>query len=484
MTTAKTGAEHLAALRDGRQILIGGQVITDHVDHPSFRRVIRTAASLYDYNAAPHNIERMTFDSPTAARRVSLAWQLPTTYDELVKRREALEETAALTGGWIGRTPDHVASTLSAMMMSQEFFNSHGRRHGAAIQSYFTWARDNDVWCGYALVPPQTTKWATPGEPKREFVNAGVCDEDQDGITIKGARLLSTGIPMAQELLVGAVEPLRPGDEKYSFTAMIPLSNSKVKILSRRSYEEANPSPADYPLSSHFDENDAIVYFDEVKIPWERVFVHGDVQVAQDQWYKIPVMSYQNYPAQIRLSVKLRYLLGLVRRMVEANGSIASSSVQEMLGQMAAEVSIVEGMVHAMEIKGENYGKYFLPNSTLQYSSMVFSQQLYGSFINRIRELTGGGMIAVPSSMQDLHEPHLGKFVEMTQGSPRLSADKRARLFKLGWDSVGSEFASRHAQYEIFYAGPTSVSRMRTYRSYNWEKADKLVENMLQRTEV
>ena len=85
---------------------------------------------------------------------MSYSWLLPTSYEELVSRRKALEEMATITGGWIGRTPDHVASTLGAMVMGIDLFRSHGEKRAAALQEYFRWARDNDMWCAYARCPP------------------------------------------------------------------------------------------------------------------------------------------------------------------------------------------------------------------------------------------------------------------------------------------------------------------------------------------
>ena len=479
----KTGADHTQALRDGRTIMIDGHVVNDHVGHPAFRRVIETAAALYDYSAQPDHRELMTFVSPTSGARVSRAWQLPTTYEELVARRRALEQIAAQTWGWVGRTPDHVASTLSAMYMGVELFERHGARHAAALKDYFHWARDNDVWCVYSIVPPQTDR-AGGGGARKEFVNAGVCAEDKEGITVRGARMLATAAPMGQELLVAAVQPLRPGDEKYSFTAMVPLSAKGLKLMSRRSYEGAATSEFDYPLSSRFDENDCIVYFDDVKIPWERVFVHNDVAMARAQWFDIPVMAYQNYPAQIRLAVKMRFLLGLAYRIAESNGVLPLPAVQETLGQMAAEVNLVEGMVTSMETRGIKYGNYFIPNPSVQYSSMVLSQQLYPTFLMKIRELSGGALLALPSSAADLLNSEIATYVDRTQGNAAMPSGDRVKLFKLAWDAVGSEFASRHMQYETFYAGPTFVSRLRNFSGYDWDRATSMVDRLLSTIKV
>lgn len=480
--SAKTGSDHLKALRDGRWFSINGEVMKDHTTHPAFREAIKTAVGLYDYSSDPANAERMLFNSPTSGRPVSKAWLLPTNLEELRDRRAALEQIAKLTWGWVGRTPDHVASTLSAMVMGVDLFERHGKERADAVMSYFEWARDNDIWAGYAIVPPQTDR--QPPAQEGDFINASVVDEDHEGITIKGARQLATGLPMAQEILLGAVQPLKPGDERASFTAMVPLNAAGVRLMSRRSYEQMAQSKFDYPLSSRFDENDTVVYFDEVKIPWERVFVHNDIKMARAQWFDTPVMSYQNYPAQIRLSVKLRFLLGLAHRMAQENGLLHLPPVMETLGQMAAEVNVVEGMITAMETNGTQYGKYYIPNMSIQYSAMVYAQSLHPTFIARMRELAGGSMLSMPSSVADLTSPETAPYMEKVHGTANRSAVDRIKLFNLGWDAIGTEFASRHAQYEIFYSGPAFGNRIRNYSAYDWERATSLVDGFLDSCET
>ena len=189
---------------------------------------------------------------------------------------------------------------------------------------------------------------------------------------------------------------------------MVPLNARGLKILSRKSFEAHATSKFDNPLSSSFDENDAVLYFDEVKVPWERVFVHNDVQMAQAQWHAIPTHVYQNYQCQIRLMVKLRFLLGLARKIADTNGIAGFPQVRETLGQLAAEAAMVEGMVVGMEASGWHYGQYFVPNKKLLYSAMVLTQQLYPKFVTTLRELSGGGMIMLPSSVDDFANPGAG----------------------------------------------------------------------------
>jgi 4-hydroxyphenylacetate 3-monooxygenase len=476
---SRDGKKHIESLRDGRQIYIDGKLVTDHVDYPAFHNSIRTAASLYDYQLQPENLERMTFESPTSGERVSRMWQLPTSYAELLERRKALESWAELSCGFFGRSPDHVASALAGMYMGADLFQRSGDKYGRAVNEYFQYARDRDLYLTYVIINPQADRSKSASEQADEHLVAGVVDEDHEGITIKGAKMLGTGCPMSNEVMVATIQPLKAGDERYSFTAMVPLNAKGVKMLSRKSYESMATSTFDNPLSSRFDENDSVLIFDEVKVPWERVFVHNDIKMAQDQWHAIPTHVYQNYQCQVRLMVKMRFLLGLARKITETNGVIGFPPVKEILGQMAAEVSMVEGLVEAMEACGTMYGKYYVPNAKRLYSANVLTQQLYPKFVTQMRELAGGGMIMLPSSVADFANPEIASWIGKTQRSPATDSLGRVKLFKLAWDAVGSEFGSRHMQYEMFYSGANMVTRGHSFRTWDWEKSVGMVDNLM-----
>jgi 4-hydroxyphenylacetate 3-monooxygenase len=480
----KDGRKHIESLRDGRRIFIDGTCIDDHTHHPAFRNAVESAASLYDYQAQPQHLEKMTFISPRTGDPVSRMWQLPTSLAELVERRQALEAWAELTCGMLGRSPDHVASCISGMYMGLDLFERHSAARASAVRDYYEYARDNDLYLTYVIISPQADRSKGAGEQSDEFLVAGVCDEDQEGITLRGAKMLGTGCPLANEVFVGAIQPLKPGEEKHSVTAMVPLNAKGLKILSRKSFEAHAPSRFDSPLSSSYDENDAVLYFDDVKVAWERVFVHNDVQLAQAQWHAIPTHVYQNYQCQIRLMVKLRFLLGLARKIADTNGITNFPQVRETLGQLAAETAMVEGMVLGMEAGGWYYGKYFVPNKKLLYSAMVLTQQLYPKFVTTLRELSGGGMIMLPSSVEDFANPELAGYIGQTQRSPVTDSVGRVKLFKLAWDAVGSEFGSRHLQYEMFYAGANMVTRGHAFRTYDWDRAVGMVDGLMSTYEL
>ena len=475
----KTGSQHVSSLRDGRSVYIDGRRVSDVTVDPAFRNAVASIASIYDFQAAPENRERMTFEVDGTGKRANRIWQLPTSYGELVERRRGLEAWTELHCGFIGRAPDHVASCISGMYMGLDTFERYDVKRAAALADYYAYARDRNLYLTYVIINPQADRSKPAAQQKAEFLSAGVVDRDASGITVRGAKMLATGAVLANEVLVTCIQPLAAGDERYAISFAVPLDAPGLKILSRKSYEQAATSVFDNPLSSRFDENDAVIYFDDVHVPWERVFVFEDIEMCQRQFHATPAHVYQNYQAMIRLSVKARFLAGIARRVAETNGVIGLAPVREMLGQLAAEVEMIDALLVAMEIKGTQRGKYFVPDSHTLYSAQVLTQQLYPKFVNTLRDLAGGGMIMQPSSYRDFGNPEMAGYIELTQQSPVADAYDKVKFYKLAWDAVGSEFASRHLQYEMFYAGATFVTKAHSYRTYDWSRATDLVDRVL-----
>jgi 4-hydroxyphenylacetate 3-monooxygenase len=475
----RTGEDYLTSLRDSREVYILGERVVDVTTHRAFRNSVASAAHLYDFQSTPEQIEKMTFVSPSTGSRVNRAWQLPTTYEELVTRRKALTAWAETHFGFMGRSPDHVSSCISGMFMGVEVFEEYDARRAAALREYYKFARDRDLFLTYVIINPLADRARSAHEQTDEDLVARICDQDSQGITVKGAKMLSTGAAMANEVLVTSIQPLKPGEEPYAVSFVVPMNSRGLKILSRKSYEASAGSIFDNPLASRYDENDAVLYFDDVKVPWERVFVAGDVAMCQKQFHATPAHVYQNYQCQIRLAVKLRFLAALGRMIAAANGSENFPQVRETLGELAAHAATVDGLVHAMEVKGGNHGAYFVPDRHTLYAAQVYTQRIYPEVITSLRSLAGGSMIMLPSGIEDFADSRLADYALRAQGCAVLSPQERVKFFKLAWDAVGSEFASRHTQYEMFYAGAGYVTKGHSCRTYDWSGASALLERLL-----
>jgi 4-hydroxyphenylacetate 3-monooxygenase len=478
MAVCKTGAEHLKSLRDGRKVFIDGAGVADVTSHHAFRNSVASTAALYDFQAAPENIELMTFAFDGSNRRANRGWQMPRSYAETVERRKALTSWAELSYGFMGRSPDHLASAMVGQRMGLPVFEKNNPARAKAFADYFDYATRNDLFLTYVIINPQADRSKDWGQQDEDLV-ARVVDEDSGGIAIRGAKMLGTSSIMANEVLVANLQPLKPGEEDLAFSCALPMNVKGLRVLSRKSYEAHAVSVYDNPISSRFDENDAIIHFDDVRVPWERVFVHRDVDMCRAQFHDTPGHIYQNYQSQIRLVVKLKFLVALARRLTESIGTVNMPPVREQLGRLAAQAGMVESMMYGIEAAGSQQGEYWVPNRHHVYSAQVVTQDLYPKVINTLRELAGGAFIMLPSSAQDFANPELEPIIRMTQRSAALAPEAKVKFLKAAWDAVGSEFGSRHTQYEMFYAGAQFVTAGHSFRTYGWDGSAKLLDKLM-----
>ena len=479
MTDCKTGSEHIKSLKDGRTVYIDGKLVPDVTEHSAFRNSVKSAALLYDYQARPENTELMTYLPEGSNRRINRAWQMPRNYDEMIKRRRAMQAWASLSYGFMGRSPDHLASALVGQRMGIEVFERHGPKRAQALRDYFEEASRNDYFLTYVIINPQAERAKDWGEQKEEMV-ARIVDEDSGGVTIRGAKMLGTSSIMANEVFVANLQPLKPGEEDLAFSCALPMNAKGLRVLSRKSYEAAAVSIFDNPISSRFDENDALIYFEDVKVPWERIFVHRDTDMCRAQFHDTAGHTYQNYQSQIRLSVKIKFMTGLAHRITEAIGTTNIPSVREQLGHLAAHSSMVNAMMAGMEAEGSMRGEWYVPNKHFMYSAQVLTQDLYPRIVNTLRELSGGALIMLPSSIHDFKDPQLKRVIDVTQRAAKMGPEEKVKFLKAAWDAVGSEFGSRHTQYEMFYAGARFVTTGHSYRTFDWDGATGLVDSLME----
>ncbi|CAH1649622.1 4-hydroxyphenylacetate 3-monooxygenase [Hyphomicrobiales bacterium] len=477
----RTGSQFLSDLRQRRRVVIvDGEKISDPTSHPAFRQAARSVASLYDYAAAPENLETMTFPSPVDGRPVLRAYQIPKTHADLRAKRIAAERWAELTFGLMGRSPDHVAGFFCGYAAKPSVFAEGGQHFADNVVAFYEHLRDTHSYVSYAIVPPQIDRSKPAHLQEDPTLYAGVVKETDAGIYISGAQQLATGGVFADYIQLSCIHPLRPGDENYAISLVVPADAEGLKLYSRRAFALTASDPEEYPLTTRFDETDCMVVFDNVFVPWEHVFAYRNLDVCMNQWWKTPAHLYGNLQAQARYATKLRFLLGLAKRMNEATGNDAVPPVQVMMGELAAYASIVESMLCSQETLATYDEEGVLwPSKTALYSVMALQSEINPKMIDIVRELTGAGMITLPSSVKDLENPETAKDIERFYRSSNADARSRIALMRLAWDFIGTEFGNRHQQYEKFYGGASFLVKMNMARSYDFARAGALVDKAL-----
>jgi 4-hydroxyphenylacetate 3-monooxygenase len=476
----RTGADYLRSLRDGRQVFVDGELVKDVTTHPAFARAAQSLAHLYDIAAAPEMRERMTFTSPKTGSPVLRAYQIPKSHADLKARRLAAETWAEATFGLMGRTPDHVASFFCGYAAVPSVFAAGGQKFADNVVAFYEHLRDHHLYASYAIVPPQIDRSKPAHLQSDPSLYAGVVAERDDGIVLKGGQQLATAGLYSDYIYVSCIHPLQPGDENYANGVAIAANAPGVKLYPRRPFAKVATNSFDYPLSGRFDEADCFVVLDDVFVPWEQVFIYRNPTVCRDQWRKTPAHLYGNHQAQARYAVKLRFMTGLAKRMNEMTGNDANPAVQVQMGELASLVSIVETMLLAQEtVATIDADSVLWPSQTSLYSVMALQSELNARMIEIIRELSGAAMITLPSSLADFEHPAMKADIERYMRSGVSDAKSRVALMRLAWDFIGSEFGSRHQQYEKFYGGASFLVKQNVYRNFNFKRATDLVDAAL-----
>jgi 4-hydroxyphenylacetate 3-monooxygenase len=476
----RSGDDYMRALRDGRTVLVNGERLADVTAHPAFAGGIRTVARLYDLAHNPANRELMTYPSPRDGQPVNKAWLVPRTREDLAARRRAIKFSADASYGFLGRSPDHVASFFAGFAGSPEFYARGGQQFADNLLRFAAKAADEDLYLSYVIVHPTIDRAKPAHQQSEPYLYAGAASERAGGIVVRGAQMLGTGSVMSDYIFVTVILPLKPGDEDYAISCVVPNHAPGLKLYPRRPYALGVTSVFDYPLSSRFDESDALVVFDDVFVPWDDVFIYKNIELTAGQFSATAAHVLGNTQSHIRSLAKLQFLVGLVKRCMDLSGRSATSESAAQLGDLATRVSIVEGMILGAEAAAEpdQFG-VMRPKDSLLYASQVYQQAMYPLLLNQIRGLLGGSLIQLPATVNDLRGPASAADVERYVRWPHAGAVERIKLLKLLWDAAGSEFASRHLQYEMFYAGEPPAIQLREFRNFDWAAAEELVDHCL-----
>ncbi len=471
----KTGAEHLESLRDGRTVYIGAEKVTDVTTHPAFRNGARSMAAIYDMKADAANRESMSVEED--GRRCSAYFLRARSREDLAKRTAIHRAIARMSYGLLGRSPDHVASFVTGMATHAQVFG----KYAANLLRYYEHMRANDVYAAYAVIPPQAAR--NPEFYVKQNLpvpTLRVVREDDDGLVVSGMKMLATGAVFANEVWIGNLIPLAPDQLAESVTCAVPCNAPGLTLWSRKPFERYAESEFESPLAWRFDETDSMVMCENVKVPWERVFVHNDAILAREIYIRTAGHCYGNHQSNVRFHEKMQLIVGLASRVARASGADQVPAVRETLGRLAALEAALGGMIAGQIQDAESWPDGWMTfNRRYMYAALNWCTEGHSAIIDTLRELCGGGVFQMPADIGVMHDPELRKSFETYWQTPQMGAVERMKLFKLAWDLVGSEFAGRHQQYEKFYAGASFIIRNHSFREAPWEHYHKVVDDLM-----
>ena len=448
---ARSGNNYLSALRRLKvEVWLGGQCVEDPTTHPALVHCARSVASLYDMQM--EHPEAMTFRLDDGDR-AGLSFIQPRNAEEVRKRSLMFRRWAEYSGGMLGRTPDYLNASIAAMAAAWKFFSASEPRFGDNIQNYYREARKHD-WCAtHTLVNPRASRAAGWAGNSDADLALKLVERTSGGIIVSGARMLATLGPLAEELLVFPSTVLKQdaSAEPFALAFAINCNAPGLKFLCRDSFDLGR-GHFDAPLSSRFEEMDCVVVFNQVLVPWERVFLCGDVARCNTVYADTNAVVNMMHQVVVKNAVKAEFMLGLAAKIGEVSDALSLPHVRERLAEMIIAAELMRSSLRAAEADAhvDQWGEFVPARPPLDAARNLFPR-VYPRLVEIIQLNSSSSLMATPAEVD--FQSALLTDLERYFASSGASAKDRVALYRLAWDVAGSAFGGRQVLYERFFFG-------------------------------
>jgi len=473
---ARTGKEFLAGLRTPREVWVNGEKVADVASHPAFAGAARTLAEIFDLQHEARELCLMR--DPETEEAVNVSHLIPRSKEDLARRHRALQLVAEYTVGLMGRTPDYMNVTFAGFAGRADEWAIAGNDNGAAnLVAYQKFLARKDLALTHTIVQPTIDKSQGDAPAPGNDVALHKVADTAHGILVRGARILATLAPFADEIAVYPAVPLPEGADAYALSFCIAMNTPGLKFLCRDSCSTSR-SRFDHPLSSRFDEQDGFAIFDDVEVPRNRIFIDANLTayntVMTTGWY--PNIMQQT---MIRAQTKLEFAYGLGVAMAEMIND-KSPATSQMLGEIWTYAEFARAAVHSAETDAFEYGNgVWFPNGG-PLSALRAALPTWFPRVAEIITLIGSHNLLATPSETELDDPALRDLINRyLRGAKGIDARDRARIFRLAWDFVGSALAGRNELYERFYLASGARNYQLAHTLAPKERGKRLVDQLL-----
>jgi len=450
---ARTGAEYIQGLQDQeREIWLRGERIKDVTTHPGLANGVRAIASLYDLQHDPALRDEMTYVSPTSRARVGLSFVIPRTKQELERRGAMMLRWARTTCGMMGRSPDFMNVTFAAWAAAGDYFARGRPQFGQNMRRYYEYISEHDLTLTHSLINLQRSRTVSGMFNLEAGTALQVVRETDAGIVVHGARILATLGPLADEIAVYSPRVARHTEthSPFALNFAIPCGTPGLKFLCRESFDLGR-SHFEHPLGSRFEEMDCVVFFDDVLVPWERVFLLGDVDLLNGTATATHSMTHTAHQGAAKNIAKCEFVLGLALLMTKTLGNAHLPHSEERLAELMLYTELMKACTRAAEADAQldEWG-VMCPAALPAESTRNLFMTAYPRMVE-ILQLLGSSSFMITPTEADFSGP-LAPEIEQYLATDTATARDRVKLFRLAWDVAGSAFGSRQVLYERFFA--------------------------------
>ena len=469
--TPTAAEEYLNRLNDGRNVVLNGEAVRHPARHPALAGAVEGVVEYYNLQQSNPDIHCVE----TEGGSIPISLAVPRTAADLAAKRRSFKAVAEASFGMLGRTPDFMNAAVMAISHHSEVLGRDALvDYSANARGFYIRCSRSNLFVAHAAINPQIDRDRVPGSIEHAYRAVGIVGSDDEGIVVRGAKMIATLAPIADELLVFNMPGLARGEEPHALAFAIPVNTPGVTLICRKAFHRPGYSRLDHPLANRFDEIDSYVLFDNVRVPWDRVFVNQDVRASNAFYDATFARHHTGFQGVVRGLAKAEFVVGAALRLAEVLGVQSQSAVQAKLGELGSQVEALRALIHFAEHEAApSKAGVLAPSIAAIQAFRLLFPPAYRQTLELMRSLAPGSLLSGPNAA-DL-EGDTAAILTEALTTDHATARDRTFALNLAWDLVGDAFGQRQLTYEYYHAGSPEVIARGQFHNYTWENERRLV---------
>ena len=458
-----TPEQYKDSLRDGRTIYYRGRLVDDVVTHPVIGLAVEHAA--IDYRMAHDDAEAdlAVVEGPNGP--YSRYYQIPRTPDDLLRRSALIERTTALGGTLVVLVKEIGTDALFALhLVAAHVDRVKGTSYLPRVEQFYAHCRDHDLAVAVAQTDVKGDRGKGPSGQAHPDYYVRVTAQDDDGITLRGAKVHTSVSTNAHEIIVLPTRNFAEGEAAYAVACAVPANAPGLTMLASGYGRRGNEF--EHPISARHKMMETLTVFDDVKVPWDRVFLNGEVDMAGPlaktfvEFHRFTAVSYKLPLVDL--------FVGASHLMAEYNGIIRAGHIRDKLAKLISYAQICRGMTREAAREAKTVDGIAVPNAELINIAKLYFATNYHQALAWVQDIAGGLLVTGPSK-EDLDDPKLRTLVDTYLDTPGASAEDRLRLMNLLAELTATDFAGYQAVLAVHAEGSIEAEKMTIWRHHDVE---------------
>jgi 4-hydroxybutyryl-CoA dehydratase / vinylacetyl-CoA-Delta-isomerase len=454
----KTPAQYAESLNDGRVTFWDGERIADITSHPRFRVPIALTAKDYDYKDPEFGALRSYRDE--AGGTSHRIYQVPKSEADLAKRVELLQHTSIGTA---------VSGVFMALMSVKDQVAAANPQYGENIERMYRYCRDNDLRGAEVITDPKGDRKRRAHEQDDPDLYVRIVERRSDGIIVRGAKLHITAASLVHELVVMPTKGMRQDETDYAVSFSVPVNTKGVSIINR-SFAPAELNAFDYPASSHHSMPEGFVVFDDVFVPWDRVFLAGEVQLASKLAQSLGL--WERTGGVIAAVEQSELFVGLAQLVTEMQGKESDAVAQASIAELITYAQMLQmSLDYACRHFEKTPSGMVYPNTLAINAAKYYYAANYHQTVRYLHDLAGGLTMTLPLE-SDLRNPESGRYIrKYLHTKANVEVETRMRVYNLIRDLTADAYGGWNFVVALQAGGGLSAQRFMMSRTYDIARA-------------